>query len=196
MTKFIRRKIIICLQTQSCHQHVGYTDFERIPIEHFQIESVQFFQQTVLAAVLQIMQIVQNIINHYIVAGRTHGFRQRFFFGKVTECILQRFNYCWFKGCVHLPNRQRTGTSGFMGIRYIEIEFELMLSVVSKHSDALGSPVDPAPKLLVPALHLQNSGCIRTLRINQDLLIKRAFVVVAGSSKKSCPALIIGGHTP
>ena len=116
MTEFIRRKVIICPQTQSCHQHVGYIDFERIPIEHFQIEVVQFFQQTILAAVLQIMQIVRNVIGHRIAAGRTHRISQCLFFGKVTEGVFQRLDHCRFKGGVHCPDGQRTGASGLVSI--------------------------------------------------------------------------------
>ena len=194
MTKFIRRKIIICPQPQSCQQHISYTDFERIPIEYLQIEVIQFLQQTILATVLQIMQIVRNVIGHRIAAGRTHRISQCLFFGKVTEGVFQRLDHCRFKGGVHCPDGQRTGASGLMGVRYIEIELEQALSIIAKYGNALGSPVDPAPKLLVPAFHLEYGSRIRTLRINQDLFIKRAFVVVAGGSEKACPALIIGGH--
>lgn len=69
-----------------------------------------------------------------------------------------------------------------MGIRHIEVELQDILPVIPKHSDALGSPVYPASKLPVPAVHFKHCRSIRALGIDQDLLIKGAFVVIAGSA--------------
>ena len=81
-----------------------------------------------------------------------------------------------------------------MGVRHIEVELQDILPVISKHSDALGTPVHPAAKLSVPAVHFKHCRGIRALGIDQDLLVKGAFVVVAGGTEKACPALIAGGH--
>ncbi len=139
------------------------------------------------------MQVVCDVICHGIVAGRAHGVRQIFFFGKVAEGGLQRFDDLRLKGRVHRPDGQRTGKAGRMGVRNIKIEFQAVLTVITKYSDALGSTVDPAAKLTVPALHLKDCGGIRALGVNQNLIIEGAFVIVAGRAEKARPALIAAG---
>ena len=83
--KFVGRKIIVRPQAQPGHQHIGHTDLQRVPVEHLQIEVVQFFQQAVLAAVAEILQVVCDVVRHGIVAGGAHRVRQIFFFGQVAE---------------------------------------------------------------------------------------------------------------
>ena len=83
--KLIGRKIIVRPQAQPGHQHIGHADLQRIPVEHLQIKVIQLLQQAVLPAVAEILQVVCDVICHGIVAGRAHGVRQIFFFGKVAE---------------------------------------------------------------------------------------------------------------
>lgn len=85
MGEFVSGEIIVRPQAQPCHQHIGHADLQRIPVERLQIEVIQFFQQAVLAAVAEILQVVCDVICHGIVAGRAHGVRQIFFFGQVAE---------------------------------------------------------------------------------------------------------------
>ncbi|MCQ5309055.1 hypothetical protein [Flavonifractor plautii] len=139
------------------------------------------------------MQVVREVVRHGVVAGGAHRVRQIFFFGKVAEGGLQRFDDLRFKGRLHCPDRQRTGKTGRMGVRNIKIELQAVLPVITKYSDALGSTVDPAAKLTVPAFHFQNGGCIRALGVDQNLIIKGAFVVIAGRAEKARPALIAAG---
>jgi len=68
-----------------------------------------------------------------------------------------------------------------------------MLSIVTEHGNAFRTAIDPAAKLTVPSLHLKDCGGVRALGIDQDLLIKRAFVVIAGRTEKACPAFIAAG---
>ena len=67
------------------------------------------------------------------------------------------------------------------------------MPVIAKYGDALGPTIDPAAKLPVPAFHFQNGGCVRALSVDQKLLIKGAFVIVAGGAEKARPALIAAG---
>ena len=191
--KLIGRKIIVRPQAQPGHQHIGHADLQRVPVERLQVEVIQFLQQAVLAAVAEILQVVCDVICHGIVAGRAHGVRQIFFFGKVAEGGLQRFDDLRLKGRVHRPDGQRTGKAGCMGIRHVEVELQTVLPVIAKYGDALGPTIDPAAKLTVPAFHFQNGGCIRALGVDQNLIIKGAFVVIAGRAEKARPALIAAG---
>ena len=80
-----------------------------------------------------------------------------------------------------------------MGIGNIKIELQAVLTVIAKYGDALGPTIDPAAKLTVPALHLKDRGGVRALGVDQNLIIKGAFVVIAGGAEKAGPALIAAG---
>ena len=139
------------------------------------------------------MQVVCDVICHGIVAGGAHGVRKIFFFGKVAEGGLQRFDDLRLKGWVHRPDGQRTGKTGRMGVRHVEVELQAVLAVITKYGNALGSTVDPAAKLTIPALHLKDRRGVRALGVDQDLIIEGAFVIVAGRAEKARPALIAAG---
>jgi len=127
------------------------------------------------------------------VAGRAHGVRQIFFFGKVAEGGLQRLDDLRLKGRVHRPDGQWAGKAGRMGIRHVEVELQRVLPVITKYGNALGPTIDPAAKLTVPALHLKDRRGVRALGVDQNLIIKGAFVVIAGGAEKARPALIAAG---
>ena len=193
MGELIGRKIIVHPQAQPCHQHIGHADLQRVPVERLQVEVIQFLQQAVLAAVAEILQVVREVVRHGVVAGRAHGVRQISFFGQVAEGGLQRFDDLLLKGRVHRPDGQRTGKAGGMGIRHVEVELQTVLTVITKYGNALGPTVDPAAKLTVPTLHLKDCGGVRALGVDQNLIIKGTFVIVAGGAEKARPALIAAG---
>ena len=191
--KLIGRKIIVCPQAQPGHQHIGHADLQRVPVERLQIEVVQFLQQAVLPTLPQVLQVVREVVRHGVMTGGTHSVRKIFFFGQVAEGGLQRFDDLRLKGWVHRPDGQRTGKTGRMGIGNIKIELQAVLPVIAKYGDALGSTVDPAAKLTVPSLHLKDRRGVRALGIDQNLIIKGTFVVIAGRAEKARPALIAAG---
>ena len=82
-----------------------------------------------------------------------------------------------------------------MGIGNIKIELQAVLTIITKYGNALGSTVDPAAKLTIPALHLKDRRGVRALSVDQNLIIEGAFVIVAGRAEKACPALIAAGDT-
>ena len=55
MGEFVSGEIIVRPQAQPGHQHIGHTDLQRVPVEHLQIEVVQFLQQAVLPALPQVL---------------------------------------------------------------------------------------------------------------------------------------------
>ena len=193
MGELIGRKILVCPQAEAGHQHICHTDLQRVPVENLKVQIVQLLQQAVFPALPQVLQVVREVVRHGVMAGGAHGVRQIFFFGQVAEGGLQRFDDLRLKDRVHRPDRQRTGKPGFVRIRHIEVELQQMLSIVTEHGNAFRTAIDPAAKLTVPSLHLKDCGGVRALGIDQDLLIKRAFVVIAGRTEKACPALIATG---
>ena len=85
MGKLIGGKIIVRPQAEACEQHICHADLQRVPIEHLQIEVVQFLQQTVLPAVAEVLQVIRNVVHYGVVAGRAHSVHEIFFFGKVAK---------------------------------------------------------------------------------------------------------------
>ena len=193
MGELIGRKIVICPQAEACHQHIGHADLQRVPVEHLQVEVIQLLQQAVLPALPQLLQIIRDVVRHGVMAGGAHGVRKIFFFGQVAEGGLQRFDDLRLKGRVHRPDGQRTGKTGRMGVGNIKIELQAVLTVITKYGDALGPTIDPAAKLTVPALQLKDRRSVRALGVDQNLIIKGAFVVIAGRAEKARPALIAAG---
>ena len=193
MGEFVSGEIIVRPQAQPCHQHIGHADLQRVPVERLQIEVIQFLQQAVHPALPQVLQVVREVVRHGVVAGGAHRVRQIFFFGKVAEGGLQRFDDLRLKGRVHRPDGQWAGKAGRMGVRNIKIELQTVLPVITKYGNALGSTVDPAAKLTIPALHLKDRRGVRALGVDQNLIIEGAFVIVAGRAEKARPALIAAG---
>ena len=85
MGKLVGGEIIVRPQAEACEQHIGHADLQRVPIEHLQIEVVQFLQQTVLPAVAEILQVIRDVVRYGVVAGGTHRVHKIFFFGKVAK---------------------------------------------------------------------------------------------------------------
>ena len=193
MGELIGRKILVCRQAEAGHQHICHTDLQRVPVENLKVQIVQLLQQAVLPALPQVLQVIRDVVCYGVVAGGAHRVRQIFFFGQVAEGGLQRFDDLRLKGRVHRPDGQRTGKTGRMGVGNIKIELQAVLPVIAKYGDALGPTIDPAAKLTVPALHLKDRRGVRPLGINQDLFIKRTFVVIAGRTEKACPAFVAAG---
>ena len=193
MGELIGRKILVCRQAEAGHQHICHTDLQRVPVENLKVQIVQLLQQAVLPALPQVLQVIRDVVCYGVVAGGAHRVRQIFFFGQVAEGGLQRFDDLRLKGRVHRPDGQWTGKPGRMGVRHIEVELQQMLFIVTEHGNAFRTAIDPAAKLPVPAFHFQNGCCVRPLGINQDLFIKRTFVVIAGRTEKACPAFVAAG---
>ena len=192
--KILRQYIGNGRQGQASHQHIGNAALQRPPVCDLYIQRIQFLQHTAAATIQQIPQIVLHIIRHGVAAGGQYSIRQIVLFGQCAEGGLQRFDDLRFKGLVHRPDRQRTGKTGRMGIRHVEVELQTVLPVITKYGNALGPAIDPAAKLTIPALHLKDRRGVRALGVDQNLIIEGAFVIVAGRAEKARPAFVAAGN--
>ena len=59
---------------------------------------------------------------------------------------------------------------------------------ILKNGNAVRPTIDPSPELLIPIVDLKNGGGVRSLCVNQKLLIKAQAVVVAGRAQKRFPS--------
>ena len=69
-----------------------------------------------------------------------------------------------------------------MRVGNIEVVDKPLAALVGilKNGNAVRSTIYPTPELLVPVVNLKNGGGVRSLSVNQKLLIKTQTVVVAG----------------
>lgn len=107
MGKLVRCEIIVCPQAKTREQHIGHADLQCLTVEHLQIEVVQLLQQTILAAVAKILQVVRDVVRHGIVAGGAYGVCKVSFLGQTAKAGLQRFDNCGCKLRPHRPDGQR-----------------------------------------------------------------------------------------
>ena len=82
-----------------------------------------------------------------------------------------------------------------MGVRDVKVVLQPPFSTGFVNDRNAGSSrVDPPAKPPVPLFQLQHRRGVRPLGIDQDLLVERAFIVIAGRAQKARPALIIAGQ--
>lgn len=83
-----------------------------------------------------------------------------------------------------------------MGVRDVKVVLQPPFSTGFVNDRNAGSSrVAPPTKLPVPLLQLQHRRGVRPLGIDQDLLVERTFIVIAGRAQKARPALVIAGQS-
>ena len=83
-----------------------------------------------------------------------------------------------------------------MGIRDVKVVLQPPFSTgFINDSNARSTRVDPPSKLPVPLLQLQHRRGVGTLGIDQNLLVERTFIVIAGRTQKARPAFIVAGQS-
>ncbi|MDR1565049.1 MAG: hypothetical protein LBS74_08845 [Oscillospiraceae bacterium] len=82
-----------------------------------------------------------------------------------------------------------------MGVGYIKVMFQAGLAAgfAVKNRNSSRALVDPPCKLLVPFFKLQHRNRVRSLDVNQKLLVKGQLVVAGGRTQKAHPLLGVGG---
>ena len=81
-----------------------------------------------------------------------------------------------------------------MGVSNIEHipQFGTRSGIIQKR-DAFCATPDIPPHGVRPQLKRRAGGRVRALGVDQNLIIKGTFVVIAGRAEKACPALIAAG---
>ena len=193
--KILRQYVGCVRQRKPGQQHIGNAALQRPPVCDLYIQRVQFLQHTAIPAVQQIPQIVLHIIRHSVAAGRQYGIRQIILFGQCTKGGLQRLDDRLRVGRFHRPDGNGPRDACGMGVRDVKVVLQPPFAVGFVHdSNAGSSGIDPPAKLPVPFFQLQHRRGVRPLGIDQDLLVERAFIVIAGRAQKARPALIIAGQ--
>ena len=193
--KILRQYVGCGRQRKPGQQHIGNAVLQRPPVCDLYIQCVQLLQHTAAATIQQIPQIVLHIIRHSVAAGGQYGVRQIILFGQCTKGGLQRLDDRLRVGRFHRPDGNGPRDACGMGVRDVKVVLQPPLAVGFVHDSNAGSTgIDPPTKLPVPLFQLQHRRGVRPLDIDQDLLVERAFIVIAGRAQKARPALIIAGQ--
>ena len=188
--KVIGFKVFSGINAQAGHRHIGDA------VSHSRFENVgDFFfgyavQEAVLYAVNQIGEIVRDVVLYGVSCRRLDGNGKGFLVVQLSEGAFQRVDHLCRVLIPHLPNRNSAGKAAGMRVGNIKVVDKPLTALVRilKNGNAVRSTVDPTPELLVPVVDLKNSGGVRSLCVNQKLLIKAQAVVVAGRAQKRFPA--------
>ena len=169
---------------------------QRPPVRDLYIQCVQFLKHAAAATIQQIPQIVLHIIRHSVAAGGQYGVRQIILFGQCTKGGLQRLDDRLRVGRFHRPDGNGPRDACGMGVRDVKVVLQPPLAVGFVNDRNAGSTgIDPPPKLPVPFFQLQHRRGVRPLGVDQNLLVERTFIVIAGRAQKPRPALIIAGQS-
>ena len=188
--KIIGFKVFSGFNAQAGHRHIGDA------VSHRFFENVgDFFfgyavQEAVFHAVDQIGEIVGDVVLYGVSCRRLDGNGKGFLVVQLSEGAFQRVDHLCRVLVPHLPNGNPARKTAFVGVGNIEVvDKPLAASVcIFKDGNAVRPTVDPTPELLIPVVDLKNSGGVRSLCVNQKLLIKTQTVVVAGRAQKRFPA--------
>ena len=144
---------------------------------HFQIEVVQFLQQTVFRIIGEVTQMVP-VDLAYGAFGLLHErpANIRFLGGTILPLQCLRDN-----GVVvlpHLPQVRLPRSTHRAGIRHVKdiLQPGPAAAVFADQGDTLGSGLYPAPHGIIPQLHAGAGDSIRALGVDQELIVERVFI--------------------
>ena len=188
--KVIGFKVFSGFNAQAGHRHIGDA------VSHRRFENVgDFFfgyavQEAVFHAVDQIGEIVGDVVLYGVSCRRLDGNGKGFLVVQLSEGAFQRVDHFCRVFVPHLPNGNSAGKAAGMRVGNIEVVDKPLAALIGilKNGNAVCSTIDPTPELLVPVVDLKNGGGVRSLCVNQKLLIKAQTVVVAGRAEKRFPA--------
>ena len=188
--KVIGFKVFSGFNAQAGHHHIS----DAVANRRFENVGDFFFgyavQEAVFHAVNQIGEIVGDVVLYGVSCRRLDGNGKGFLIVQLSEGAFQRVDHFRLILVPHLPNGNSAGKAAFVGVGNIEVvDKPLVASVgILKDGNAVRPTVDPTPEFFIPVVDLKNGGGIRSLCVNQKLLVKAQTVVVAGRAEKRFPA--------
>ena len=163
----IVREVVGRVNAAAHEEHIRHAVLQGVPILYLDIQIVQFLQKTVFFIVMQLLKVVLHIVLHGVFCRRDQRSRKGVFVFQLTETVFQSLRDLLLIFPAHCPDGNSAGEASGVGVGYIKVIFQpcAAYGVAVKHGDARRAPVDPAPKLAIPFVDLQNGGGVRALGI-------------------------------
>ncbi|MCD8356973.1 MAG: hypothetical protein LUE11_10450 [Clostridia bacterium] len=180
--KEIRRIKVCCwVDATTIHEHIGNTVIHQLMKYRQAFLFIQLLQQTSFHAVNQLIIVAVEVVHNQILCALQQNVTElitRNLAKAINELLSDRLLISFR----HLPDGYRTRIPSFMGIRNIKIVFQVIsMSIVRQNRNAFASGIHPAVKFSIPCFQCRDRSCIRTLGIDQQLFVKTALVIPAGS---------------
>ena len=163
----IVREVIGRVNAAAHKQHIRHAVLQGISILYLNIQIVQFLQKAVFLIVMQFLKVVLHIVLHGVFRRRDQRRGKGVFVFQFTETVFQSLRDLLLIFPAHCPDRDTAGEASGMGVGYIKIVFQpcAACGIAVIYGDARRTSVDPAPKLAIPFVDLQNGGGVRALGI-------------------------------
>ncbi|MCB6570527.1 hypothetical protein LI142_13565 [Eubacterium limosum] len=188
-SEIVNFKVILSINTKTGHHHICHAVCYSLFVGLLNFFIAHSIEKAAVCVNKQVAEIVCDVIFNSILCSTHNGRAEVFAVFKLAEGVFERINDILCVFVLHFPNRDRTGVSAAVGVRYIKVMGKSLSAAVfiCKHSDTVRSFIYPPPKAFVPSLNFQNCCSIRSLCVNQQLLVKSQTEVIAGGAKKSFP---------
>lgn len=193
IAEILADEVFVRVDSAPGHQHICHARLESVPIGDLYIEIVQLLQKAVFTGEQQVGKVVGHVVLYGVFCRGEQRRRQILFAFQFPKAVFKRFDNVRFIRRVHFPKGNGTGKPALMGVRNIEVVFQVrpMRVLPVKHRNAFRAPVYPASKPLVPAvfsLDFQDGNSVRSLRMDKHLFVKGKPVIAAGGAQKRRPA--------
>ena len=191
-------KECLCLQSAAQHEHVGHAVDHQIPQAFAQVLIVQTIEVAACGTLFEILQIVGQIVFTGVDTDADDGLHQVVSGFERSKGVLKGFNDGRVMDLLDLPERNGPDAAfipALFGIGKVKVVFQVeTVAFLVKDGNPLAARLHPASKAPVPALRGQHGGHIRSLGMDQELLIEGQAKVGAGGFLKSHPVFRAGGH--
>ncbi len=190
--KVLVLQVVGGVQAAAGQKGVLDTGSQEVPKAHFQIEVVQFFQQTVLHIISQIVQMLPVNLLHR-TAGLLHELIAKVRFFRGTVLLLQRLRNSGVVFRPHFPQVGGPRPLDRAGICHIKDVFQLRpaASIFPNEGDTFGAGLHPASHGIIPQLHAGAGGSVRALGVDQELFVKGIFIEPGGGGQIPFPAVYV-----
>ncbi|MBS5910712.1 hypothetical protein ACE3MS_08545 [Paenibacillus dendritiformis] len=160
--------------------------------QQFHMRNVQVLKQTVLPLFHQLRHIIGAVVIHRIPRSseqRGRQIRTPFALVRRSERIFQRFDHM-SRVAVLQPPKRHLRLASALGIRYVKhmAQAQVVASVFNQ-GNPFCAAFHPAIQPLVPDVNRRAGRCVRTLGVDQQLILKRIFIVPGRRPQKIRPPL-------
>ncbi|WP_246062951.1 MULTISPECIES: hypothetical protein [Paenibacillus] len=158
---------------------------------------VQVFQQTVFPLFHQLRHIIGAVVIHRIPRSseqRSRQIRTWFHLIRRAERIFQRFDDMSRIAVLQSPKRHLRLASA-LGIRYVKHMAQAqVVAPIFNQGNPFRAALHPSIQPFVPDVNRRAGRCVRTLCVDQQLILKRIFIVPGRRPQKIRPAVRVIRH--